>query len=60
MTHSTGKFEKQGGSALKRTVRDREKLIAYLEMSWKNKEKSPIFIGSAKSVLCSVTTAGSA
>jgi len=34
-------------------VHDREKLKEYMEMSFKNKAKSPVFIGRAKSVLCS-------
>jgi hypothetical protein len=35
-------------------VHGREKLKEYLEMSFKNKAKSPVFIGRAKLVLCSV------
>jgi len=35
-------------------VHDREKLKEYMERSFKNKAKSLVFIGRAKSVLCSV------
>ena len=49
ITHYNGKVTKKDGSVLKRTVRDRQKLKAYFEMSLKNK-KLYIFMAGAKSV----------
>jgi len=53
--HYNGKSNKQDGSIPKQTVHGIEKLEAYLEMSCKNKTKPHIFVGRAKSVLCSAT-----
>ena len=46
------KFNKQDSSFPKWMVHDREKLKEYLEMSFKNKAKSPVLIGKISVVQC--------